>query len=162
MNDLPRIGLGIDVHRLEPGRPCLLAGVLFPDAPVGPLGHSDGDAVLHAACDAVLGAAGLDDLGTLFSDRDPANKGRASAEFCTAAMARVRAKGLRVLSMDVVVETELPKLAPRRAAMRERLAVLFELPFDRVNLKGKTGEKVDAIGRGEALRATVVALLGPV
>lgn len=162
MNDLPRIGLGIDVHRLEPGRPCLLAGVLFPDAPVGPLGHSDGDAVLHAACDAVLGAAGLDDLGTLFSDRDPANKGRASAEFCTAAMARVRAKGLRVLSMDVVVETELPKLAPRRAAMRERLAALFELPVDRVNLKGKTGEKVDAIGRGEALRATVVALLGPV
>ena len=162
MNDLPRIGLGIDVHRLEPGRPCLLAGVLFPDAPVGPLGHSDGDAVLHAACDAVLGAAGLDDLGTLFSDRDPANKGRASAEFCTAAMARVRAKALRVLSMDVVVETELPKLAPRRAAMRERLAALFELPIDRVNLKGKTGEKVDAIGRGEALRATVVALLGPI
>ena len=162
MNDLPRIGLGIDVHRLEPGRPCLLAGVLFPDAPVGPLGHSDGDAVLHAACDAVLGAAGLDDLGTLFSDRDPANRGRASAEFCTAAMARVRAKALRVLSMDVVVETESPKLAPRRAAMRERLAALFELPVDRVNLKGKTGEKVDAIGRGEALRATVVALLGPV
>ena len=161
MNDLPRIGLGIDVHRLEPGRPCLLAGVLFPDAPVGPLGHSDGDAVLHAACDAVLGAAGLDDLGTLFSDRDPANRGRASAEFCTAAMARVRAKALRVLSMDVVVETELPKLAPRRAAMRERLAALFELPVDRVNLKGKTGEKVDAIGRGEALRATVIALLGP-
>ncbi len=161
MNELPRIGIGIDVHRLEAGRRCMVAGVELPGR-AGPVGHSDGDAVLHAACDAVLGAAGLDDLGTLFSDRDPANKGRASAEFCTAAMARVRAKGLRVLSMDVVVETELPKLAPRRAAMRERLAALFELPVDRVNLKGKTGEKVDAIGRGEALRATVVALLGPV
>lgn len=160
MNDLPRIGLGIDVHRLEPGRPCVLAGIHF-ESPVGPVGHSDGDAVLHAACDAVLGAAGLDDLGSLFSDRDPKNLGRASAEFCTATMARVRAKSLRVLSMDVVVETEAPKLAPRRLAMRERLAQLFELPADRVNVKGKTGEKVDAIGRGEAVRATVVVLLGP-
>lgn len=160
MNDLPRIGLGIDVHRLEEGRPCRLGGVRF-DAQKGPLGHSDGDALLHAACDAVLGAAGLDDLGTLFSDRDPANLGRSSAEFCTAAMALVRAAGLRVLSMDAVVETEVPKLAPARTALRERLAELFLLPVDRVNVKGKTGEKVDAIGRGEAMRATVVALLGP-
>lgn len=160
MNDLPRIGLGIDVHRLAPGRPCLLAGVPF-ESPFGPVGHSDGDAVLHAACDAVLGAAGLDDLGTLFSDRDPANAGRASAEFCQEAMRLVRARGLRVLSMDCVVETEAPKLKPMRQAMRERLAELFLLPVDRVNIKGKTGEKVDAIGRGEALRATVVALLGP-
>ena len=160
MNDLPRIGLGIDVHRLEPGRPCMLAGVALP-SPVGPVGHSDGDAVLHAACDAVLGAAGLDDLGTLFSDKDPQNRGRASADFCTATMQRIRERHLRVLTMDVVVETELPKLQPHRQAMRERLAALFVLPVDRVNLKGKTGEKVDAIGRGEALRATVVVLLGP-
>jgi len=159
MNDL-RIGLGIDVHRLAPGRPCVLGGVTIGSA-VGPVGHSDGDAVLHAACDAVLGAAGLDDLGTLFSDRDPANAGRASAEFCTAVMMRVRERKLRVLSLDCVVETEVPKLAPHRTAMRARLAELFELPEDRVNVKGKTGEKVDAIGRGEALRATVVALLGP-
>ena len=158
MNDLPRIGLGIDVHRLAPGRACLLAGVPFPSA-VGPVGHSDGDAVLHAACDAVLGAAGLDDLGTLFSDRDPANKDRASADFCRETMRRVRERGLRVIGLDCVVETEAPKLKPMRQAMRERLAELFELPADRVNIKGKTGEKVDAIGRGEALRATVVALL---
>ena len=160
MKDAPRIGLGIDVHRLEPGRPCLLAGIRI-DSAVGPVGHSDGDAVLHAACDAVLGAAGLDDLGSLFSDRDPANKNRASSEFCVAAMARVREQKLAVLSMDVVVETEAPKLAPHRPAMRAKLAELFGLPADRVNVKGKTGEKVDAIGRGEALRATVVALLGP-
>ncbi len=161
MNDLPRIGIGIDVHRLAPDRPCVVAGVPFPGAAAGPLGHSDGDAVLHAACDAVLGAAGLDDLGTLFPDKDPQHRDRASADFCTAAMRLVRERQLRVLSLDVVVETEAPRLAPHRPAMRARIAALFELPADRVNVKGKTGEKVDAIGRGEALRATVVALLGP-
>jgi 2-C-methyl-D-erythritol 2,4-cyclodiphosphate synthase len=161
MNPPFRIGLGIDVHRLEPGRPCMLAGVQFA-SPVGPVGHSDGDAVLHAACDAVLGAAGLDDLGSLFSDRDPANRGRASAEFCQAALEQVQRRGLRVLSLDVVVETEHPRLQPRRLEMRQRLAALFDLPVDCTNIKGKTGEKVDAIGRGEAVRATVVALLGPI
>ena len=160
MNDQPRIGIGIDVHRLAAGRACVLGGVTI-DAPVGPVGHSDGDALLHAACDAVLGAAGLDDLGTLFSDKDPANAGRASAEFCARTLQLVHERGLRVLSLDCVVETEAPKLAPHRAAMRARIAALFALPADRVNVKGKTGEKVDAIGRGEALRATVVALLGP-
>lgn len=161
MNDHYRIGLGIDVHRLETGRPCTLAGVPCPGSPIGPVGHSDGDAVLHAACDAVLGAAGLDDLGTLFSDRDPANAGRNSADFCHRTVQLVRERGLRVVSLDCVVETEQPKLQPLRHAMRQRLAALFEVPSDCVNIKGKTGEKVDAIGRGEALRATVVALLGP-
>ena len=160
MSDDLRIGLGIDVHRLGAGRPCVLGGIPFASG-VGPIGHSDGDAVLHAACDAVLGAAGLDDLGTLFSDRAPENEGRASADFCAATMQLVRARRLRVLSMDVVVETELPKLKPQRQAMRERLALLFDLPVERVNVKGKTGEQVDAVGRGEAMRATVVALLGP-
>ena len=158
--ELPRIGLGVDVHRLQPGRPCVLGGVQF-ESEVGPLGHSDGDAVLHAACDAVLGAAGLDDLGTLFSDRDPAHADRDSAEFCREAMALVKEQGLAVWSMDVVIETEQPKLKPRRAEMRARMAELFELDAGRVNVKGKTGEKVDAVGRGEACRATVVALLGP-
>lgn len=160
MNDLPRIGIGIDVHRLTAGRPCVLAGVPI-ESPVGPLGHSDGDAVLHAACDAVLGAAGLDDLGTLFSDRDPRNAGRDSADFCREAMRLVQGRGLMVASIDCVLETEQPKLKPHRAAMRRRLAELFGLDVDRVNLKGKTGEQVDGIGRGEAMRATVVALLVP-
>jgi len=159
-NELPRIGLGIDVHRLEPGRPFILGGVRF-DCEVGPVGHSDGDVVLHAACDAVLGAAGLDDLGTLFSDRDPENAGRDSAEFCVQAMKLVAQSNLKVWSLDVVVETEHPKLKPRRDEMRARLADLFGVAVDRVNIKGKTGEKVDAIGRGDACRATVVALLGP-
>lgn len=158
---LPRIGLGIDLHRLEAGRRCVLAGVTI-DSEVGPVGHSDGDAVLHALTDAVLGAAGEPDLGTLFSDRDPANLGRDSAEFCRAALERVATKGLRVVSVDVVVETERPKLKPHRDAMRARLAELCGgLPLDRVNVKGKTGEGVDAVGRGEALRATVVVILAP-
>lgn len=158
MNDLPRIGLGIDVHRLEAGRPCILAGIPIV-SPVGPVGHSDGDVVLHACCDAVLGAAGLDDLGSLFSDKDPANKGRPSAEFCFEAMKLVRAHRLVVASLDIVVETETPKIAPHRGTMRQRLADLFGVAVDRVNLKGKTGEKIDAIGRGEAMRVTAVALL---
>jgi 2-C-methyl-D-erythritol 2,4-cyclodiphosphate synthase len=155
-----RIGLGIDVHRLEPDRPCTLAGVPM-SSPVGPVGHSDGDAILHALCDACLGAAGLEDLGTLFSDRDPKNAGRSSADFCHEVRRMLGEKGLDVQSIDVVVETNQPVLKPHRAAMRARIAELFGTPPDRVNLKGKTGEKVDAIGRGEALRATAVVLLGP-
>ncbi|MCA8976377.1 MAG: 2-C-methyl-D-erythritol 2,4-cyclodiphosphate synthase [Planctomycetes bacterium] len=160
MNDLPRIGLGIDVHRLEPGRPCMLAGIAI-ESPVGPVGHSDGDAVLHALCDAVLGACGLDDLGTLFSDRDAENKDRASADFCAETMRQLRQRRLCVWSLDVVIETETPRLAPHRPAMRTRIGELFAVPEDRVNLKGKTGEKVGPIGRGEAIRATAIALIGP-
>jgi len=159
MTDL-RIGLGIDLHRLEPGRPCVLAGVRI-DSEVGPDAHSDGDVVLHAAVDAVLGAAGLDDLGTLFPETDPRHRGRDSAEFCAQVLQLVQARGLRVLSLDAVVETEVPRLRPHRPAMRRRLAALFGVAEDRVNLKGKTAEGLDAIGERRAIRATVVALLGP-
>lgn len=155
---LPRIGLGIDLHRLETGRPCTIGGIVIPFEK-GPVGHSDGDVVLHAACDAVLGAAGADDLGTLFSDRDPANKDRDSAEFCREALRQVRTLGLAVASLDVVVEAERPKIAPHRAAMRRNLAALFDLDVGRVNVRGKTGEGIGEIGRSEAIRATAVALL---
>jgi len=154
-----RIGLGIDLHRLAPGRACVLAGVHIA-SDLGPDAISDGDVVLHAAVDAVLGAAGLDDLGTLFPENDARNRGRDSAEFCRRALELVRGKGLRVLSLDVVVETEVPRLRPHRAAMRARLAELFAVDADRVNLKGKSGEGLDAVGQRQAIRATVVALLG--
>ncbi len=157
--DAPRIGVGIDLHRLEPGRPCRIGGIDM-DSPVGPVGHSDGDVVLHAVCDAVLGAAGLDDLGTLFSDKDPANAARDSSEFCVEVMRQLREAKLRVLSLDCVIETEKPKIAPHRAAMRARVAELFDVPVDRVNVRGKTGEGVDAVGESRAIRATAVALLG--
>jgi 2-C-methyl-D-erythritol 2,4-cyclodiphosphate synthase len=154
----PRIGLGIDVHRLEPGRRCVLGGVSIP-SDTGPAGHSDGDVILHAICDAVLGAAGLEDLGTLFSDGDPANAGRESSEFCDEALRRCRAEGLVVASIDVVVECERPKLIPHRAAIRARIAELFDVRVTHVNVKGKTGEKLGPIGRGEAIRATAIALV---
>jgi 2-C-methyl-D-erythritol 2,4-cyclodiphosphate synthase len=160
MNDDLRIGLGIDLHRLAPGRPCVLAGVRI-DSDLGPQAVSDGDVVLHAAVDAVLGAAGLDDLGTLFPENDPENRGRDSAEFCRRALLLVREQGLRIVSLDVVVETEEPRLRPHRPAMRRRLAALFDVAADRVNVKGKTGEGLDAIGSRLAIRATVVALLAP-
>jgi len=160
VSGVTRIGLGIDTHRLAPGRPCVLGGVAI-DSPVGPDAHSDGDAVLHALCDAVLGAAGLDDLGTLFPDDDDANRDRPSADFCREVMAQLREKNLRVLSLDVVVETEKPAIKPNRAAMRKRIAELFELSADAVNVKGKTGEKTGAIGRGELMRATALALVAP-
>jgi 2-C-methyl-D-erythritol 2,4-cyclodiphosphate synthase len=159
MNDL-RIGLGIDVHRLVAGRPCVLAGVRIP-CDLGPDAVSDGDVVLHACVDAVLGAAGLDDLGTLFPEKDPKNKGRDSAEFCHKALELLRGRRLRVCGLDVVVETELPVLRPHRQEMRARLAMLLGLDVVRVNLKGKTGEGLDAVGRREAIRATAVALVGP-
>jgi 2-C-methyl-D-erythritol 2,4-cyclodiphosphate synthase len=153
-----RIGLGLDTHRLEPGRRCRLGGVVI-ESDVGPVGHSDGDAILHALCDAVLGAAGQSDLGTLFSDADAANKDRDSSEFCAEAHRRLDEAGFTVLSLDVVLEAERPKLIPHREAMRERIAELFGVAVDCVNVRGKTAEGLGAIGRGEAIRATAVALL---
>lgn len=153
-----RIGLGFDRHRLVEGRPLRLGGVDVPHSK-GLLGHSDGDALLHAAIDAVLGAAGDDDIGSLFPDRDSAWRGADSRDLARAAAERVRQRGFRVLSMDAVILAEEPRIAPHRAAMRSVLAELFGLAPDRVNVKGKSGEGVGPEGRGEILEATVVALL---
>jgi 2-C-methyl-D-erythritol 2,4-cyclodiphosphate synthase len=153
-----RIGLGIDTHRLAPGRPCILGGISIP-SPVGPDAHSDGDAILHAACDACLGAAGLDDLGTLFPDSDPANKDRDSTEFCTHIRQLLEQHSLRIQNLDIVLEAEQPRIAPHRAAMRARIAELFGTSPEHINVKGKSAEKLDAIGQGVALRATAIVLL---
>ena len=153
-----RIGLGYDLHRLEPGRPFILGGVSI-EHDRGPVGHSDGDALLHAVTDALLGAAGEGDIGDLFDDRDPVNKDRPSVEFLTEALARVRARGLRVLSIDTVVILERPRLGPVKTQIRTRLAKLLGLPEDRVGVKAKTHEGVDALGEGRAIAAHVVALL---
>jgi len=149
-----RIGMGWDRHRLEAGRPCMLGGVLIPH-PSGPAGHSDGDAVLHALADAVLGAAGLDDLGTLFPDTDPRWRGAPSSEFLRAAVAAARERGLRPASADVVVIADAPKLGPHRAALRASLAGLLGLPAARVNVKGKTTE----LGQADRIEAYAVVLL---
>lgn len=156
---LPRIGLGTDRHRLVAGRACWLGGVLFGDCPVGPDGHSDGDAVLHALTDALLGAAGLPDLGTLFPDTDPTWEGVASTAFLQAALDRLAAAGLRPWSVDLAVQCDRPKISPRRDDVRAHLAALLQLPIDRVNLKGKTREGVGA--EVEAVDVTAVVLVGP-
>jgi len=153
-----RVGLGFDVHRLEPGRRCVLGGVELPH-PAGPVGHSDGDAVLHAIADAVLGAAGLDDLGTLFSDADPAWRDADSAELLGRVLERVAAAGLRVVNVDVVIATEGPRIAPHRAAMRARIAALLGVEPAAVNVKGKSLEGLGALAGGAGVAAQAVCLL---
>jgi 2-C-methyl-D-erythritol 2,4-cyclodiphosphate synthase len=153
-----RIGLGFDVHRLVPGRPCTLGGVRI-DHPSGPLGHSDGDAVLHAVADALLGAAGLDDVGTLFPDSDERWRGADSAELLAAACERVERLGFRVESLDVVIATEGPRIAPHRTAMRKRLSELLRAPFEAVNVKGKSLEGLGALAGGAGVAAQAVCLL---
>ena len=153
-----RVGLGFDVHRLVAGRPCVLGGVRF-EHPTGPEGHSDGDAVLHALADAILGAAGLDDLGTLFSDRDARWKGADSAELLAECLRRARAKGWRVVNADVVIATEGPRIAPRRAEMRARIAELCGVDPDAINVKGKTLEGLGALAHGAGVAVQAVCLV---
>ena len=153
-----RVGIGYDSHRFAPPGPLVLGGVSIP-AEVHLAGHSDGDAIAHAVSDAVLGAAGLGDIGEMFSDKDPANKGKDSIEMLAAAVARVQAKGWRVQQVDVTVVTEQPKIAPPRAAMRERLAQALQIDAEAVSVKGKTNEGMGWIGRGEGLACMAVATI---
>lgn len=153
-----RVGLGFDVHRLVAGRPCVLGGVLLPH-PTGPLGHSDGDAVLHAIADALLGAAGLDDLGTLFPDTDPAWKDADSARVLATVVARVHEHGFGVVNIDVVIATEGPRIAPHRAAMRMRIAELCGVGAADVNVKGKSFEGLGALAGGAGVAVQAVCLL---
>ena len=153
-----RIGIGFDIHRLEQGRRCVLGGLELPH-PSGPLGHSDGDAVLHALADAVLGAAGLDDLGTLFSDKDPRWKGADSAALLGECMNRVHAAGWRVENADIVIATEGPRIAPHRAAKRARIAALLGNGVDAVNVKGKSLEGLGALANGAGVAVQAACLL---
>lgn len=153
-----RVGLGTDIHRLEEGRPCILGGIELPH-PKGPRGHSDGDAVLHALTDAVTGAAGLDDIGTLFPDDDPKWHGADSKVLLTEAVALAAAKGWHVVNADVVIATEGPKIKPHRAAMRASLAALLGIDVDAVNVKGKTLEGLTDLAQGRAVSVQAVCLL---
>jgi len=154
-----RVGLGFDVHRLVEGRPCVLGGILF-DHPTGPSGHSDGDAVLHAVSDALLGAAGLDDLGSLFPDTDAEWKDADSAPLLGECVRRVTEAGWRPVNLDIVIATEGPRIAPRRADMRARIGELVGLDPDAVNVKGKTLEGMGALAEGRGVAVQVVVLLG--
>jgi 2-C-methyl-D-erythritol 2,4-cyclodiphosphate synthase len=153
-----RVGLGHDTHRLAEGRRLVLGGV-YVEHPRGLVGHSDADVVLHALTDALLGAAGLGDIGDAYPDTDPAHEGRDSAFFLTETLARLNRDGWRVVNVDVTVFAQEPKLGPVKADIRRNLARLLGLDAGLVNVKAKTGEKVGAIGRAEAIGAQAVVLI---
>jgi 2-C-methyl-D-erythritol 4-phosphate cytidylyltransferase/2-C-methyl-D-erythritol 2,4-cyclodiphosphate synthase len=156
-----RVGAGYDLHRLVEGRPLIIGGVDIPFER-GALGHSDADVACHAATDAVLGAACLGDIGAHFPDTDQRWKGASSVVLLREAAAMVRRAGYQVENLDVVVVLERPKIAPHLAAIRNGLAHAVGVTVDRVSVKGKTNEGVDAVGRGEAIAAHAVCLLSAV
>jgi 2-C-methyl-D-erythritol 2,4-cyclodiphosphate synthase len=153
-----RVGLGYDVHALVPGRRLLLGGVEI-ESTHGLLGHSDADVLLHAITDAILGAAGLGDIGRLFPDTDPRHKGADSLELLRIAAEKVRAAGWTVANVDAVVVTQRPKIAPHVAAMQARIAPALGVTAAAIGIKGKTSEHLGFTGRGEGIAAQAVALL---
>lgn len=166
-----RIGHGYDLHRLEPlpphgkGRPFVLGGVHLGGATdprgreIGPVGHSDGDALYHAVTDALLGAIGLPDIGQLFPDSADENEGRDSSDFVAEAARRVAEAGFAVVNLDATVILERPRLGPLKQRLRDNIASLLGLDPSAVNVKGKSHEGVDAVGEGRAVEVHVCALL---
>jgi 2-C-methyl-D-erythritol 2,4-cyclodiphosphate synthase len=153
-----RTGIGYDLHRLEAGRKLMIGGIEIP-FDKGSVGHSDGDVLAHAICDALIGAAGLGDIGTHFPDTDPKWKGANSLIFLEHLRGLLDKKGLQITHIDAVVIAERPKLGPHFSAMRGAIATALGIQTDCINLKAKTNEGVDAIGRGEAIAAHAVATI---
>jgi 2-C-methyl-D-erythritol 2,4-cyclodiphosphate synthase len=154
-----RSGLGWDSHRFVAGRPLILGGVAFPDAELGLDGHSDADVLTHAIMDALLGAAGLDDIGVHFPDSDGAYEGADSIELLREVVATVRAQGLRIVHIDTTVLMERPQVGPHRDAIRARLAGVLGLDAAAVNVKASTGEGMGFVGRLEGAAALAIATL---
>ncbi len=160
-----RIGHGYDLHRLEPvsasggaGRPFVLGGVRL-EHDRGPVGHSDGDALYHAVTDALLGALGMPDIGELFPDDDPRHEGQDSSVFLEEAVRRVRKAGYAVVNVDCTVILERPKVKEIKDRLRANIAARLGVGVECVNVKGKTHERVDAVGEGRAIEVHVVVLL---
>ena len=153
-----RIGEGWDVHALVPGRPLVLGGVRIAHTH-GLLGHSDADALLHAITDALLGAAGLGDIGTHFPDTDARFRGADSAVLLAEALRRVQAAGWRVGNVDATVVAQAPRLGPHRAAIVAAIAKALEVAPEQVNVKAKTAERLGPVGQGAAIEARAVVLL---
>ena len=153
-----RIGVGYDIHRLVGGRPFPLGGVLI-DYPQGPLGHSDGDVLLHAIIDALLGAAGLGDVGSHFPPEAPRWQGIASTELLTQTLSLVVKAGFSPHNVDATVVLERPAIGPALPQMRQTIAHTLGIAAERVNVKAKTNEGVDTLGHGKAVAAYAVALL---
>lgn len=155
-----RVGIGHDTHRLVEGRPLILGGLLI-DHPRGLAGHSDADVVCHAVADALLGAAGMGDIGEHYPDDDTRWKGLDSTKLLAEVVDRIARSGWRVVNCDVVIHAQEPKLGPHKPAIRAKVAGLLGVAPTELNIKAKTGEHVGPIGRGEAISCAAVVLLGP-
>jgi len=155
-----RIGQGSDVHALVEGRKLIIGGVTIPFAK-GLAGHSDADVLVHAVCDALLGAAALGDIGRHFPDTDPKYRNADSRAFLREVAAKVRDAGFAIANVDATIHAETPKMAPHIDAMIANLAADLGVPPGRINVKAKTAERLGAIGRGEGVAAEAIALLEP-
>ncbi|MBN2128454.1 MAG: 2-C-methyl-D-erythritol 2,4-cyclodiphosphate synthase [Sedimentisphaerales bacterium] len=153
-----RVGIGTDIHRIIEGRRLMLGGVYIP-FPAGLAGHSDGDVALHAIVDALLGAAGMGDIGTLFPDTDPQWKDADSKVFLYAVKEQLDQKRWEVVNVDLTIHTEAPRLGPVKGQIRRCIAGLLSMDFTAVNVKAKTNEGLGDIGAGAAMAATAIALL---
>jgi 2-C-methyl-D-erythritol 2,4-cyclodiphosphate synthase len=153
-----RIGLGEDSHRLAEGGPLQLGGIDVPHDRHS-LGHSDADVLLHAVTDALLGAAGLADIGQLFPNTDEANRNRDSSEMLRLAYEQVTAAGYRLVNLDCVVAAQRPKLSPHKEAIVSRIAVILGVAASQINMKAKTGEGAGPVGREETIEARCVAIV---
>ena len=153
-----RIGIGTDIHRVVEGRKLMLCGIYVP-YPAGLAGHSDGDVGLHAVIDALLGATGMGDIGTLFPDTDPALKDVDSKELLFIVKERLEEKKWEVINVDLIIHTEEPKLGSFKGQMKRCVAGLLGIDFNAVNVKAKTNEGLGEIGAGQAMAATATALL---
>jgi 2-C-methyl-D-erythritol 2,4-cyclodiphosphate synthase len=155
---MSRAGIGYDLHRLAEGRKLILGGIEVP-FDKGPVGHSDGDVLAHAICDALLGAANLGDIGTHFPDSDPKWKGASSLLFLRRVRELLAERRLRIEHIDAIVIAERPKLGPHFPVMRDALGGALGIHVDAISLKAKTNEGVDAVGRGEAIAAQAIATI---
>jgi len=153
-----RVGIGNDLHRLAPGRKLILGGVRIPFEK-GPVGHSDGDALAHAICDALLGAAALGDIGRHFPNSSPKWRNASSLLFLEQTRRLLAKAGFAIVNVDATIGLERPKLAPYIPAMRNKLAAALGIKPEQVSVKAKTGEGVDAVGQGLAIRADAIALI---
>ena len=153
-----RVGTGVDAHALEPGLPLVLGGVSFRSSR-GLAGHSDGDVITHALIDALLGAAGLGDIGTLFPSEDPELKGVSSLKLLREAYVQVRASGYELVNADVVLIGQEPKIAPVRKEMQGLLSGTLDVDLGRISVRATTTDELGFTGRGEGLAAQAVALL---